>query len=184
VNTRAILILVTLVACANPVAAEFPQQAQVYLVDNDQKETRIGDIGFTEVGDGSAAIQVQIDTEVFNGHFLSMRPFNCLEGETEWFCYLEYPYDLRSTVTPTDLSDLEYQLLFILKRTSEFGIDAWNGLYYKLELESNGEITGTLFEGDLNSLQSPPSEKYAKPVDLNEFIPADKSRLFPRLRIY
>ena len=84
-----------------------------------------------------------------------------------------------------DLSDLEYQLLFLLKKPTEFGIDAWNGLYYKLGIEEDGSITGKLMEGDLNSLQSPPSEKYAKPIDLGEFIPADSSRrLFPTLRIH
>ena len=114
-----------------------------------------------------------------------MRPFKCIEGSTEWFCYLEYPYDLRSLITEDDLSDLEYQLLFLRKSPSEFGIDAWNRLYYQLQVESDGSITGKLLEGDLNSLQSPPEQKYAKPVDLNEFIEADESRrLFPTLRIY
>ena len=56
---------------------------------------------------------------------------------------------------------------------------------YKLTLEQDGTISGKLLEGDLNSLQSPPSEKYAKPVDLEEFIPGDEAkRLFPTLRIY
>ena len=88
-------------------------------------------------------------------------------------------------ITKDDQSDLEYQLLFIRKTPSEFGIDAWNGLYYKLVIEDDGSITGKLLEGDLNSLQSPPAEKYAKPVDLEEFIPGDKTRrLFPTLRIY
>lgn len=114
-----------------------------------------------------------------------MRPFRCIEGAAEWFCYLEYPYDLKSVVTTKDLSDLEYQLLFIRKTPSDFGIDAWNGLYYKLVIEEDGSITGELLKGDLNSLQSPPSEKYAKPVDLDEFIPGDKSKkLFPTLRVY
>ena len=48
-----------------------------------------------------------------------------------------------------------------------------------------GTLTGNLLEGDLNTLQSPPEEKYAKPIDLVEFIEADASRrLFPTLRIY
>jgi len=167
------------------VLADFPEKAGIYLVDSAQQETRIGDVMFSEASDKDVAIRVSIDTDVFTDHFLSMRPFRCIEGDSEWFCYLEYPYDLRSTITKEDLSDLEYQLLFIRKTPSEFGIDAWNGLYYKLAIEADDTITGRLLEGDLNSLQSPPSEKYAKPVDLEEFIPGDKNRrLFPTLRIY
>ncbi len=153
-------------------------------MDSRQQETRIGDVTFSKVDDEQTSVQVSLDTGQFSEHFLSMRPFRCIQGQTEWFCYLDYPYDLRSIITKADLSDLEYQLLFIRKTPAEFGIDAWNGLYYKLTLEPDGIISGALFEGDLNSLQSPPAEKYAKPVDMDEFVPASKSRLFPTLRIY
>lgn len=182
-----ILLILTFCTSANcSLAADFPKQASIFLLDASQLETKIGDVSFTSTGSGTTSVQLNIDTGgPFTEHFLSMRPFRCIEGATEWFCYLEYPYDLRSVITKDDLSDLEYQLLFIRKRPSEFGIDAWNGLYYKLELESDGTITGKLLEGDLNALQSPPAEKYAKPVDLNEFIPGDKTkRLYPTLKIY
>jgi len=177
--------ILALLSTSLSVAADLPKNASIYLVDAKDQETRIGDVGFSKADDDEYAVQVSIDTSVFTEHFLSMRPFRCIEGAAEWFCYLEYPYDLKSVVTTKDLSDLEYQLLFIRKTPSEFGIDAWNGLYYKLVIEEDGSITGELLEGDLNSLQSPPSEKYAKPVDLDEFIPGNKSkRLFPTLRIY
>jgi len=167
------------------IAADFPDEAGIYLVDADSQETRIGRVDFADAGNGTTAVQVNIDTNMFTEHFLSMRPFRCIEGETEWFCYLEYPYDLRSVITADDLTDLEYQLLFIRKTPAEFGIDAWNGLYYKLELQNDGSFTGKLLEGDLNSLQSPPAEIYAKPVNLEEFIAGSKTkRLFPTLRIY
>ena len=182
---RIFFILLASVFTGWSMAADFPEQANIFLVDSNQQETRIGEIDFTDTDNSASAVQVNIDTSIFTEHFLSMRPFRCIEGETEWFCYLEYPYDLRSVVTQDDLTDLEYQLLFIRKTPSEFGIDAWNGLYYKLEIEPDGSITGKLLEGDLNSLQSPPSEKYARPVDLGEFIPGDKmKRLFPTIRIY
>lgn len=180
-----IFVLLLLAASGIAYAAEFPPNAGIYLIDDQQNETKVGDVQFTDTGDGKTAVKVEMDNDQFTDHFLSMRPFRCIEGQTEWFCYLQYPYDLRSIITAEDLSDLEYQLLFIHKKPTEFGIDAWNGLYYKLEVEAGGTITGTLLEGDLNSLQSPPSEKYAKPIDLSEFIPANtSSRLFPTLRIY
>lgn len=166
-------------------AAGFPETAGIYLIDSQQQETKIGDVSFTATASELTAVKVTMGTDSFTDHFLSMRPFRCIEGDTEWFCYLEYPYDLRMLVSEEDFSDLEYQLLFIRKTPSEFGIDAWNGLYYQLQLEADGTMTGQLLEGDLNSLQSPPAEKYAKPIDLNEFIEADNSRrLFPTLRIY
>ena len=182
---RAITTVLSLFFSAALMAADFPETAGIYLLDTRDIETKIGKVNFTTAADGSTAVSVDLDNSAFSEHFLSMRPFRCIENEKEWFCYLEYPYDLRQLITKDDLSDLEYQLLFIKKSPSQFGIDAWNGLYYKLELQSDGSITGVLLEGDLNVLQSPPDEKYSKPVDLGEFIEADKAkRLFPKLRIY
>lgn len=174
-----------LVFICQTVNAAFPDIAGIYLIDSQQQEVKIGEVVFTKSENGATEVQVSIATDQFTDHFLSMRPFRCIEGDTEWFCYLSYPYDLRSEITEDDLSDLEYQLLFIRKTPSEFGIDAWNGLYYQLQLESDGTLTGKLLEGDLNTLQSPPAEKYAKPINLDEFIEGDTSRrLFPTLRIY
>ena len=179
------LIFFALLISSSLSAGDFPESAGIYLLDKQQQEVKIGDVTFDDLGDDKTAVHVTMDHNQFTDHFLSMRPFRCIEGPTEWFCYLEYPYKLRSIITRNDLSDLEYQLLFIRKTTAEFGIDAWNGLYYQLTLESDGSISGTLLEGDLNSLQSPPSEDYAKPVDLGEFIEGSKTnRLFPSLRIY
>jgi len=180
-----ITLFFVLIVSGGSSAADLPENAGIFLVNLDQQETKIGEVDFSTAANGQISVLVNIDNSAFTEHFLSMRPFRCIESETEWFCYLEYPYDLRSVITPDDLSDLEYQLLFIRKTASEFGIDAWNGLYYKLVIEEDGSITGKLLEGDLNSLQSPPAEKYAKPVDLGEFIPGSKTkRLFPTLRIY
>ncbi len=179
-----IAVCAVLLFCCKPSAADFPAQASIYLQPADGDEINIGRVVFSPSGSSSSAFAVTLNNDVFTDHFLSMRPFRCLQGDTEWFCYLEYPYELRGIVTPDDLTDLEYQLLFIRKTPSEFGIDAWNGLYYKLVLEDDATLTGQLLEGDLNSLQSPPAEKYDRPVDLEEFIPASKSkRLFPTLKI-
>lgn len=165
-------------------SAPFPESATVYLIKNDNTELAIGKIQFGTAVDGKTGFTIDMDNSVFTEHFLSMRPFRCLESESEWFCFLPYPYDLRNTISIDDLSDLEYQLLFIKKTPQDFGIDAWNGLYYQLSLKDDQTIEGTLLEGDLNSLQSPPSEKYAKPVDLGEFIEASTTkRLYPSLII-
>lgn len=162
----------------------FPESATVYLIKNDNTELAIGQIQFGAVRDGKAGFSIDMDNSVFTEHFLSMRPFRCLESDNEWFCFLPYPYALRNTISSDNLSDLEYQLLFIKKTPQEFGIDAWNGLYYQLSLNDDQTITGKLLEGDLNSLQSPPSEQYAKPIDLSEFLEASTTkRLYPSLII-
>ena len=169
-------------------AADFPEKAGIYLIDVEGEQLQIGSVVFSSPSSATSdfvGVAVEIDHSVFSEHFLSMRPFRCLTGDHEWFCHLEYPYELRSVVNTDDLSDLEYQLLFIKKTPQEFGIDAWNGMYYKMKLQEDGTITGELWEGDLNSLQSPPSEKFAKPVEIEEFIPGDTSkRLFPKLKIF
>lgn len=181
------IVVYGIVAAGNIVSANtssFLSTATIYLIDTAGDETAIGTLEVGAETDGQSGFTVTIDNDVFSEHFLSMRPFRCLQGSDEWFCYLPYPYELRNTITPTDLSDLEYQLLFLRKTPSEFGIDAWNGLYYKLALHEDGSITGTLLEGDLNVLQSPPDDTYAKPIVLDEFIEASTDkRLYPSLVI-
>ena len=152
----------------------FPAEAAVLLVEGDGTERRVGTARFgagVTGADGETrhAVAVEMDGEGFEDHFLSMRPFRCLEGPKEWFCHLPYPYELHATVSADDLTDLEYALLFIRKTPREFGIDAWNGVYYRLDPPVAGEIRGALLEGDLNVLAEPP-EAGTRPIDLAEFI--------------
>jgi len=159
-----------------------PASASIYLIDQQGDETRIGDINFSQHGSGPVGFSVAIDAPEFSDHFLSMRPFKCLTPAKEWFCQQPYPYELDNTITKDDLSDLEYHLLFIRKTSDQFGIDAWNDIYYKLALGEGG-LTGNLLEGDLNVLQSPPP-KGVKPIDLSEFFGADApNRAYPTLSI-
>lgn len=158
-------------------------ERDVFLLDSAGGEVRIGSVAFSGKGN-SGKIAVTLDAPVCSDQFLSMRPFRCIQGETEWFCHLPYPYELRNAVSDEDLRDLEYSLLFIRKKPSEFGIDAWNGLYYRLTRGTDGQITGMLMEGDLNVLAVPPETRFARPIDLEDFIEAEPGRrLFPRLVI-
>ncbi len=143
----------------------------------------IGHVSFNRANAEHYGVQVTVESAEFNDHFLSMRPFKCLDGASEWFCHQPYPYELNNVVSETDVSDLEYQLLFIKKTPKEFGIDAWNGLYFRLTRQPNGIWRGQLLEGDLNPLQSPPTDN-AKLLDLNEFIEADTTqRRFTHLEL-
>ncbi len=161
----------------------FPDKAGIYLQEASGAETVIGTVQFKNQPDGTSTFEIDVGGEVFSDHFLSMRPFKCITGDADWFCYLAYPYDIRNTVAPGNLTDLEYNLLFITKSKTEFGIDAWNGIYYKLTLDESGSITGALNQGDLNVLQSPP-EPYSYPIDTNEFFDDEAARQrFPTLSI-
>ncbi len=155
----------------------------IYLVDADGKEHAIGSVTF---GSKSpvASIDVVIDESSFVEKFLSMRPFRCIDGRKQTICYLPYPYDLRDVVTAGDLSDLEYRLLFLHKGPTEYGIDAWNGLYYKLDVAADGSLNGALYEADFNVLAAPPEEAFARPLQPHDLTPSEEGRhRFPQLSI-
>ena len=92
------LFFSVLLACKLALAA-YPETAGIYLVDQQKNETRIGEVVFIPTDNKQTSVKVSIDKDQFTEHFLSMRPFRCIEGSSEWFCYLEYPYDLRSSIT-------------------------------------------------------------------------------------
>ncbi|MFT4729182.1 MAG: hypothetical protein ACI9UN_003699 [Granulosicoccus sp.] len=161
----------------------FPSLMNIYLIDQNGEKLEVGSVEFSSSDSDAFGVNVDIDCPVFEDQFLSMRPFRCLTESAEWFCYLPYPYHLKKTITPDDLSELEYQLLFIWKSPKNFGIDAWNGVYYQLTPNDDGSISGQLLQGDLNVLASPP-EPYSHPIDLYEFIEEGaKNRLYPSLII-
>jgi hypothetical protein len=123
-------------------------------------------------GPESYTYQVAWDETLFNDHFLSMRPFKCLEGPKYWLCHLPYGYPIQRQISKADLTDLEYDLLFIRKLPSEFGIDAWNGVYYRLNWQEDG-LQGELHEVDLNLLAIPPAEGDFRPIGAMDLTPGD-----------
>ncbi len=170
-------------ATGQVVKPAFPDSARIFLLDQQGREMDIGSVVFSATDTQETGVRVELDSDQFIDQFLSMRPFKCLTDPAEWFCYLPYPYELTQTVTPADLTELEYQLLFIWKSSSSFGIDAWNGVYYQLSWQEDGTLQGKLLQGDLNVLASPP-EPFSHPINLDEFITEDaQSRLFPSLII-
>jgi len=161
----------------------WPERARILLVDQTGAELDIGQVSFSAPDSSTTGIDVEIESDALVDQFLSMRPFRCLTETAEWFCYLPYPYDITRTISPDNFTDLEYQLLFIWKSPKTFGIDAWNGVYYRLSQQSDGTIVGTLMQGDLNVLADPP-EKFSYPIDLAEFIEEGAAnRLYPSLLI-
>lgn len=100
----------------------------------------------------------------FQDEFLSMRPFRCLPDKKEMWCHLAYPYENKKEISAADLQDLEYALLFLFKPPAGYGIDAWNGLYFKMVLGADGSLTGTLHETDMNVLAVPPADGELRPI--------------------
>jgi hypothetical protein len=100
------------------------------------------------------------------------------------WCHLAYPYDLNRTITAADLADLEYSLLFLFKPPTGYGIDPWNGLYFKLALGADGALSGTVHDVNLDPLGVPPADRAVRTIhdsDLTRSDPA--SRRFSRIEI-
>lgn len=143
----------------------------IALVDAANAKTVIGEVVFTPDGEsGRAAYEISWRESAFADHFLSMRPFECLEGPAKHWCRVPYPYEIGRSVAADDLTDLEYDLLFLWKGASEYGINMWNGVYYKLSIEEE-RLVGRLHEMDMNVLSAPPEKGDLRPVreaDLEE----------------
>jgi hypothetical protein len=182
------LLMLFLLSCVSPAALaqpvpDLPQgKRQVMLIDDLGKPLTIGSVSFEGQGQ-TRQVQVTLDSPLFTDHFLSMRPFRCLEDARQWACHLTYPYKLRHQITATDLTDLEYQLMFIGKKPSEFGINAWNGLYYKLALQAQGVMVGTLHEADFNVLAVPPEGDEMRPITPAQLSPAGSTPRYVRIEI-
>lgn len=118
----------------------------------------------------------------FTDHFLSMRPFKCLEGPDKHWCHVPYPYENKRDIS-SELTDLEYDLLFLWKGSGEYGINMWNGVYYVLERDGD-RLIGRLHEIDMVILSAPPDAGDLRPVGPADLEPGDlDSHWLPRLII-
>ncbi|MEM9589834.1 MAG: hypothetical protein AAF967_00680 [Pseudomonadota bacterium] len=150
----------------------------VFLVDNAGTELRVATI--TVTGDSYELIW---DEGRFGDYFLSMRPFKCLEGPDKLWCRVPYPYEIRRSLQDGDLTDVEYDLMFVWKKTGEYGINMWNGVYYQLN-ETGGQFEGKLNEIDMNVLAAPPENGNLRPIRPQDVTEADpESHWLPRLVI-
>lgn len=154
----------------------------IFLETTSGARTEIGRVAFTPQGAGSR-YAIEWDEGAFADHFLSMRPFKCLEGPDKHWCHVPYPYDIKRSVSPDDLVDLEYDLLFLWKGATEYGINMWNGVYYRLEME-DGRLIGRLNEMDMDTLSAPPDDGNLRPVRDQDLEPGDPdSHWLPRVVI-
>ena len=177
-------VIVVCQTAAKSDVAKLRGNKTIYLVDANGKEYPIGKVAFSGDKDGATDLSVELDEGRFAEKFLSMRPFRCIDGAKQTVCYLPYPYALKDRITSDDLSDLEYRLLFLHKGPTDYGIDAWNGIYYKLSITDKGHLTGTLHEADFNVLAVPPDEPFSRPVGPADLEQGEREHhRFPRLII-
>ena len=132
-------------------------------------------------GEG-AGYDVEMANTSFSDHFLSMRPFRCIEGPEKTWCHVPYPYEIARD-TSAELTDLEYDFLFVWKGKGDYGINMWNGVYYVLE-EAGGSYLGRMHEMDMDILAVPPPAGELRPIGEFDLEPADPdSHWLPTLRI-
>ncbi len=145
---------------------------QIRLVEPAGTAHVVGHVTFTP-GVRATGYTVTWDDAQFGDHFLSMRPFKCLEGSEKYWCQVPYPYDIARQVTAEDLTDLEYDLMFLWKGATEYGINMWNGVYYRLDVDGD-RLVGRLHEIDMEPLGVPPEAGEMRPIraaDLHEADP-------------
>jgi len=133
--------------------------------------------------DAEGHYDLVMESQPFTDHFLSMRPFKCLEGPDKHWCHVPYPYEIRRHVSGADLTDLEYDFLFLWKGATDYGINMWNGVYYKLSVEE-GRLVGHLHEMDMDILSAPPEAGDLRPVGAYDLEEGDPDSFWlPRLVI-
>ena len=134
----------------------------ITLQASDTETVDIGQVTFT-AENGGYRYDLQIDEDRFEKQFLSMRPFDCMQKPKMMVCHLPYPYRNNRFITVEDMSNLEYELLFLHKYPGAYGIDAYNGIYYQMKMTENG-IEGQLHDVDLNVLKVPPEDEELRPI--------------------
>lgn len=162
--------------------ARAAQEQVIYLHPAEGAPVAVGTLALLGAEDGPE-YRIDWDETKFSDHFLSMRPFKCLKGPEKLWCRVPYPYENRRVISEGDLTDLEYDLLFIWKGAGDYGINMWNGIYYRLHRAGTGAV-GTLHEVDMDILAAPPDPGDLRPIgpgDLEEGDP--DSHWLPRLTI-
>ena len=179
------LIIAFIGLLAAPALAE---NYAITLLGNDKEAVKIG-ILTTQATEGAEDSQsfdykIKWEADQFEDHFLSMRPFKCVPGDEKLWCHTPYPYEIKRQITDGDVTDLEYELVFVWKPKGEYGINLWNGVYYQLEKTPFG-WKGVMQEYDLNILGIPPEAGVLRPIlekDLHEASTEDHFLPFVEIR--
>ena len=171
------LATLALVCCAGIADARDPLARTIYLQDQTGLRIEIGVLTGTE-----RTFSVVMNDDAFTDQFLSMRPFKCLEGPEKMWCHVPYPYENKRDLT-SDMTDLEYDLLFVWKGRGAYGIDMWNGVYYRIQAQGDG-LHGVMHDVNLDVLAVPPDAGDLRPIGPADLTAADPdSNWLPHLVI-
>lgn len=155
----------------------------ITLIGNSNEAFNIGMLTTEEAVGGITAYKIKWKTDKFEEHFLSMRPFKCIPGGEKLWCHTPYPYDIKRQISEKDITDLEYDLIFVWKPEGEYGINLWNGVYYQLESTAFG-WKGTMQEYDLNILGIPPEKGELRPINAKDLHEASiEDHLLPFIEV-
>jgi len=149
-----------------------PGRYAIMLQSQDGVTLDVGTLELAGSEQGQMSYEIDWDDSQFSDQFLSMRPFKCLDGARTQWCRVPYPYANKRELSADDLTDLEYDLLFIWKKQGEYGINMWNGVYYDLERSESG-LRGVMNDMDMDILSAPPEEGNLRPVGAYDLELAD-----------
>ncbi len=159
------LLILSLQGAIAPTALGADTEQTVYAELVNGERLAIASVSLPSGGQG--AYGFDLDERVFSEHFLSMRPFKCLDLEAQTVCHLPYPYELKGEVQAPDWRDLEYRLLFLFKSAGDYGINFENGYYFRFEQDGE-RLLGTRLETNMDQLASPPAEGVRYPLEETE----------------
>ena len=163
-------------------ALDTEREMTITLHASEKESVDIGQISFAAEKNGYR-YELTFDDKI-EKYFLSMHPFQCLKNPEIMVCHLPYPYQNNKFITSDDMVDLEYDLMFLHKKTGGYGIDPWNGIYYKLRLDDNG-IEGVLHDTDMNVLTAPPEDGNLRPLTHDLLYKANPAKhWFPTITIH
>jgi len=160
-------------------AADLTGTRTVTLHGHHGEKIVLGQILFTPDADGYR-FEFKPNRAVFEERFLAMRPFPCLDGETVSLC--QFPFASPRRITGTDLTDLEYQFMFLQKPRASVSLDPFNGVYYEMTLK-DGRIEGQLKEVDMTPITAPEGQQ-ARPIRHEDLVMVDTDgKWLPRMTI-
>ena len=162
----------------------FAEDYSITLLGNADEVLNIGTLTTEAAEQGGHGYKIKWAADQFEDHFLSMRPFKCVPGGEKLWCHTPYPYEIKRHLADDDVTDLEYDLIFVWKPKGEYGINLWNGVYYQLEATEFG-WKGVMSEYDLGILGVPPEAGELRPIlekDLHEASTEDHFLPFIEIR--
>jgi hypothetical protein len=156
----------------------------IALSNADGERIVIGEVTFTPEPDGRSRFRIVLD-EKLGEYFLAMRPFRCLTGPKQRLC--NFPVENEAPlVSSTDLTPLEYALMFMHTLPAALHVNPFNGAYYRMKI--NGErIEGRQHDVDMDPFIAPttvPLERRKRPLRDEDLTVADeRSHWLPQLTI-